>query len=173
MSADDWVECPFCKKERENLLNELFKKLPRKKYERLFELVRKHNINIKGIYYIIDNGYLESDELPDIDIESDMTVYTMRIDYEYDINEKECYFVILFECEICVWRNCGGQAPAMPPRLLSWDIRAIPDCSLPGHAPTSPSRSRHVGPPATPLRGPQPPSDTARTTSGREPGGTS
>jgi len=71
----------------------------RKKYDLLLDFVKEYNLNAKGIHYIIDNGYLESDEIPDI--ESDMKLCTMRIDYEYDINEKECFFVILFKCEVC------------------------------------------------------------------------
>ena len=107
MSADDWIECPFCKKERDKLLDKLFKELSRKKYDRLLELVEEYNLNVNGIYYVIDNGYLENNDIPDI--ESDMQLCTMGIDYEYDINEKECYFIIIFECEICGFKEVLEQ----------------------------------------------------------------
>ncbi len=99
MSADNWLECPFCKKEREKLLDSLFKKLTRKQFESLMKLVEKHNLNIRGIQYIVDNNYLESDRIPEI--EGKMQLRTLRVDYEYDVNEEGCYFHILFGCEVC------------------------------------------------------------------------
>jgi len=99
MSADNWLECPFCKKEREKLLDSLFRKLTRKQFELLTKLVEEHNLNAKGIQYVVDNGYLENNKT--LKIEGDMQLETLRVDYEYDVTEKECYFVILFSCEVC------------------------------------------------------------------------
>jgi len=99
MSADDWVECPFCKKKREKLLDELFKKLTRKEYELLIKFVENYNLNADGINFIIENGYLKNDETPNI--VSELTLLTMRVDYDYYINEKECGFEIFFSCEVC------------------------------------------------------------------------
>jgi|GEM_PF-5250063 len=95
----NWLECPFCKKEREKLLDELFRELARKQFELLTNFVKKYNLNVDGIKYIVYNYYLESNNMPEID--SDMQIETLRVDYDYGINEKKCWFRIIFECEKC------------------------------------------------------------------------
>ena len=37
--------------------------------------------------------------MPEID--SDMQIETLRVDYDYGINEKKCWFRIIFKCEKC------------------------------------------------------------------------
>jgi len=103
MSADNWLECPFCKKEREKLLDNLFKKLTRKQFELLVRLVEEYNLNANGIQYIVDNDYLESNKTPEI--EGDMKLETLRVDYEYGVDEEKCYFTIFFECEVCGFKK--------------------------------------------------------------------
>ena len=101
MSADDWVECPICRKKREKLLDELFKKLTRKEYELLLKIVEKNNLNADGINYVIENGYLKEDnELINIP-KYELKLPTLRIDYEYGIDEEQCNFSIRFECVVC------------------------------------------------------------------------